>query len=308
MGYNVTKMENVFALDIGGSKIVLALVSPEGKILRIEKEELPPFYGVEVVKKTIRKLHHLFPNENVSSIGSTVPALADHKKGIWLYSPFNKIRDFPLGDFLTEEFSVPSFVDNDVNACAIGEKRFGACQKEDDFLWVTVSNGIGGALFLKGELYRGKNGNAGEIGHMRMDFSSDAPFCGCGHQGCLEATSSGRGISARYATLTGKQLEANEIASLARQGEEKAKEAVAYSATLLGRAISYVVNLLNLPLVILGGGVSQSFDLLKPYLLKEIRQGVWQEAAPKVVLKTTSLGYYAATVGAATLALEGIKK
>ena len=172
-------MEKYLAIDIGGSKIVVGVVDETGAVLQSCKENLPRTYGIDTVIETILRLANSLGGQDFSAAGVTIPGLADPAKGIWKYAPFSGIGEIPIAAILNEKLGIPVYIENDVNACAVGEKVFGNCRDDKDFLWITVSNGIGGALYLNGELYPGGSGNAGEIGHFIVEENTDT-VCGCG--------------------------------------------------------------------------------------------------------------------------------
>ncbi len=171
---------------------------------------------------------------------------------------------------------------------------------------MTISNGIGGAIYLNGDLYQGHMGNAGEIGHIIVEEDTDA-VCGCGKRGCLEALCSGKGIEYAYQRLTGQKLGADKVADLARNGDEIALKGYTQAGNYIGKALSYSINLLNLKKIIIGGGVAQSFDLLEKPIYSSLEKYVFKTANPSYSIQKTGLGYYAALIGAAAVAQMKIK-
>jgi len=310
---------NILALDIGGSKIMsgIATVSQgHGRktctVDRVVKKSLTPDTDAARLLEGIRSI--LPDDETIrqcDAVGVNVPGLADPKTGVWVYAPFSGIRDVPIAQILSEMVAgQPVAIDNDVNACALAEKLFGICTEIDDFLWITISNGIGGGLVLDGKVYRGHGGNAGEFGHLILVENGMA--CGCGNHGCMEAEAAGPGIARRFRSEMEKRYgkdsdeilhqascTAAEIAELARQGNPIALDVYRTTARLLGQAASYAVNLLNLPMIVLGGGVSGAFDLLAPELTQTLRRFAFGAANRNVRVEKTALGYEAALVGAA---------
>ena len=241
------------------------------------------------------------------AIGVNIPGLAEPQTGTWVYACFSGIRNFPIAGILAEKYQKPVFIENDVNACALAEKYFGACREVDDFLWVTVSNGVGGGLVLSGDVFSGSSGNAGEIGHFCVEENEAlANPCGCGNLGCLEAQAAGPGIAKRYKKRTGNDAGAEQIAALARQGNTDALAVYEKTGYYLGKAIAAAVNLVNPGKVVLGGGVSQSFDLFYPELHKTLQRQMFRDANQKLVIEQTQLGTDAALAGAAAIALRGI--
>ncbi|MBT3318666.1 MAG: ROK family protein, partial [Clostridia bacterium] len=199
--------------------------------------------------------------------------------------------------------SLPVAIENDVNACALAEKMFGCCKDSTDFIWLTVSNGCGGALFLSNALYKGFGGTAGEIGHIVVEENNGFQ-CGCGNSGCLEIQAAGPGIVRRYLQKTpGESLTAADIASKAREGDANALKVYRDEGKYLGYAIASAVNLLNPERVIIGGGVSASFDLFADTLRETVMQRIYQSANKTLIIETSALGYNASLIGAASLAL-----
>ena len=301
---------NILALDIGGSQFrtAVATVSDAGlQFAPASQRMLAPDCTKETLFAMLEEsIAESAPGGNYERIGITIPGLADPVNGIWVYACFSGICDVPIAKILSEKYNKPVFIDNDVNACALAERRFGTCKETRDFLWITVSNGIGGGLVLGGEVYAGHFGNAGEIGHFSV-VDENGFRCGCGNYGCLEAEAAGPGIARRYAVLLKKEspdLSAEQIAALARSGDETAKLVFDITGGLIGKAASYAVNLLNLEKVVIGGGVSNSFDLLLPSMEASFRKKVFRDANPNVVFEKTALGTNAGLSGAVAIAMR----
>jgi len=300
---------NILAIDIGGSQFRTAVAAVSGIHLQfasISQRQLAPDCTQETLFSMLAESIAVSTSgSSYERIGITIPGLADPVSGIWTYSCFSGIRDVPIVKIMSDKYGKPVFIDNDVNACALAERRFGVCTETKDFLWITVSNGIGGGLVLDGEVYGGHFGNAGEIGHFCVAGDGSAEGggmrCGCGNYGCLEAEAAGPGIARRYALLLNKEtpdISAEKIAELARSGDEIAKSVFDITGRLIGTAASYAVNLLNLEKVVIGGGVSNSFDLLLPSMETSFRRKVFRAANPSVRFEKTALGTDAGLAGA----------
>ena len=291
------------AVDIGGSKVLCGVVDETGNVLRAQGEPLDKAKGLDGLMDAIRRCAETaLDGQRVDVVGATIPGLADARRGLWVYAPFSGLSDIPIAQMLADVFRVPVAIENDVNACALAEMRFGACREVRDFIWMTVSNGVGGAVVLDGRLYTGAHGNAGEVGHLCVeDDPAKALRCGCGRDGCLEAMASGFGLAQRYAE---QGVSAKDIGARAKSGEPKACEAMAQTGVYLGHAIATCVNILNPSAVILGGGVSQDFDLFSDALMRAYQARVFARANPDVCIRQTALGYHAALLGAATLGFD----
>lgn len=299
------------AIDIGGSKLMVGLVNYDGELLHKLKIPLKPDVSptllVELILKNISMIKSQSEGLIIDCAGIAIPGLADPYTGVWVYSCFSGIRNFNIAGILSEELKLPVFIDNDVNVCAYGEMVFGACRNEKDFLWVTVSNGVGGGLVLNGKLYPGAFKNSGEVGHINV--VENGYLCPCGNYGCLEAHASGLAIARRYyekaendSVCVEKGLSAKEIADLAKTGDRLAIEIYNETGYFLGKAISSAVNVINPQKVILGGGVSIDFNLFASSMRQTMDRMVFKEANKSVKIEQTALLYDAALIGAAAIA------
>ena len=248
------------------------------------------------------------PEVEIPAVGVAIPGLADAVGGVWRYSCFSGIADYPIVEVLSSRLGLPVYIDNDVNACAFAERAFGRCRGVDDYLWVTVSNGVGGAVVLNGEIYRGAFGGSGEIGHIIVE-EQNGRICPCGNSGCLEAQASGRAIAAYYRDLRGESdLDAREIAERAKSGDEAARQVYRIAGRYLGKAIAAAVNIMNPAMVVLGGGVSMDAELFLPEIRDAVDRACFRAANPQLEIEKTDLGYEASLKGAAALAWEGIRR
>ena len=291
--------DNIFAVDIGGSKLICGALTKNGEILETYRVDFEKGYTLEALLEHIKKGYEQLKGYGFFASGAAIPGLCDPRSGKWLYSPFSGIADVPIVQKISEITGLTVYCDNDVNLSALAERHFGACINCDDFLWITVSNGIGGGLFLNGQLYRGPNMTSGEIGHFIVE--EEGRPCGCGNKGCLEAMASGASISKSYTKLTGKSLSAKEIAALARSGDKTALSVWRQAGTYIGKAAAYAINLLGIETVVLGGGASQSFDLIEPSATEALERYVFKKANPKAKIIPSAVGYYAALKGCAAL-------
>ena len=159
-------MNTVFACDIGGSKLLCGLVTQEGRIVDSERRALSPNITVETLESYILEAYDRLTARNsgctVNACGMTIPGVADAKAGMWVYACFSGISQYPIVERMGKKLNMPIHIANDANACAWAERIYGACRDCDDFLWVTVSNGIGGGLVLGGKIYEGAFGGAHE--------------------------------------------------------------------------------------------------------------------------------------------------
>ena len=297
----------IFACDIGGSKLMCGFVNKDGAVIDKEKTAFPLNTTTDLIEEYILSFYKTLckrnPDCKATVCGMTIPGLADAEKGIWVYACFSGIADYPIAERMEKKLNMPVFIENDVNACAYAERIYGACKDCDDYLWVTVSNGVGGGLVLKGEVYPGAFGGAGEFGHIVVEDDKDM-ICPCGHRGCMEAVAAGPAISRRYEMLTGKKISAAEIFSLARKGEPEAKETVRKTAEYIGRGLGKAASLLNLKRYVLGGGVMQSFDMMAEDIRTAFDKEAFSRPNKDAEIIPTALKYEAGLLGAVAIAVK----
>lgn len=306
------------AIDIGGTKTIVGLVNHGGQILEQKKfescvENWEKHFELCAENLQVLCRKYSMDASMLKGIGISLPAMTDSAKGVLLYAPFAGWRDIPVMQWFVRRLNHPGvYVENDVNACALGELKFGHGRTCKDFLWITISTGVGGAIVADSRLITGWGHMAGEFGHLKVERTSPRR-CPCGQEGCLEAHASGTAIGKTFRKYLQTCPEAGIMLKrygipddaygcrmLAVSGEKGAMEIYRQAGVHLGIAIAQAVNLLNPRAVIFGGGVSASMDLFEP----EIRRVLEKEAvhlAGEVELLYTALGYEAALVGAAAL-------
>jgi predicted NBD/HSP70 family sugar kinase len=220
-------------------------------------------------------------------------------------------RDFPLRDALTEELHLPVVVNNHTQAAAVAEGRLGAARGARSYVWVYVGSGVGSGVVIDGRIFYGQSGFSGEIGHCPV--VEDGPLCACGRRGCLEAVAStmaiGRAVEeaiARKETTTlrpnGAGIDAAALAAAAAAGDAVAARILAQTGEHLGRGISFLLNVLNPEMIVLGGSVAAAGDAL----MREVRASVARHALlPRgVAIVPSALGDKAELTGAVLLAME----
>lgn len=304
-------------IDIGGTKIAALRVSADGEI---EASHVIPSPAKDqtAALPTIVAAATAVVEDGVAAIGVGMAGLVDARAGVLLWTPNLVWRNLPLADGLGEAFGLPVTVDNDATAAAWGESRLGASKGYDHSLFVGVGTGIGGGIVAGGRLLRGAHGFAGEIGHVIVE--PDGPPCGCGNRGCWEQVASGLAIArAGRRAITGglassivhlaggepHRVTGELVTDAARDGDAVAIAIVTEVARRLGEGIAGLVNVLDPEIVVVGGGVGESEDLLLGPIREAYRGAV--EAAgvrPDVPIVPARLGNDAGAIGAALLALE----
>ncbi|ESW67959.1 glucokinase [Mesorhizobium sp. LSHC422A00] len=306
------------AFDLGGTALRGALVESDGRIVAHASAPTLAGAGSEAVISQIVALAGTLlrehPQANVAGIGVGAPGPLDPKAGIVIAPPtLAGWHDVPLIDILGRHFGLPVRLENDANAAALGEWRFGAGRGSGSLVFVTVSTGIGGGVVADGHIYHGRRGLAAEIGHMTITGEGDRCFCGA--IGCFEAVASGTALGRRATRLTvpgdgsllrrlsnDGDVSARHVVEAAKAGDANALDLIEAEAQWLGIGFTNLLHLYSPDLIVMGGGLSNGFDLLAP----SIRAVIQQRAMPAyrdVPIVQAELGDRAGLIGAASLIL-----
>lgn len=265
-------MEALIACDIGGTQIRVATFDAASGEMIQQKRIPTQAPGEKAVDRLLGLIAELWPAQgHVRAVGAAAPGFVDPETGVIFFSPnIPGWNGLPLRATIEDRFDIPVFVGNDANLAALGEWRFGAGRGYHHVLYLTVSTGIGGGVVHNDRLLHGARGLAAEVGHITVE--PDGPLCGCGKRGHLEAVASGTGIANYVAEklaagvaspfLKGPHPTAKEISAAAFQGDTLAIEAIHRAGTYIGHALADFLHLLNPSIVIIGGGVSHSGELL----------------------------------------------
>lgn len=270
----------ILALDFGGTKLSAAAVAAgtaaaQEPVWLGEQRVFTPADADRdhEIAQMVQMAEALLDGRQLRTVGISFGGPANFDRGLVYRSDHVAgWENTPLQALLEARWRVPVRVDNDANAAALGEHRFGAGQGCQDLLYVTVSTGVGGGWVLDGRLWRGQRGMAGEIGHTVVD--SDGPRCLCGKRGCVERLASGPFLAAdalatleaepqRESTLRGRSVEltARDIAEAATQGDGLARALLLRSAWAVGVGLGNAANLIAPQRFILGGGVTKAGEL-----------------------------------------------
>lgn len=302
----------ILAVDIGGSKYAVGLVRENGTIISKKKYSWKHISAQSVIEEISEAMEGMLQENSripVSAVGITITGLTDPATGIWISAIYMGIYELPIGRIIRERFGLPVYIENDCNASAVAERMFGFCKKTDHFVYISVSNGIGGALYLNGRLYRGAFGAAGEIGYCRVEENLKSGSRTKNRRDTLENLASGRSLAETYIKLGGKKKIDGEtpdgvmVARLAREEDPIALKAFEMEGIYLGRVIGACCMVLNPEKVIIGGGVAMSFDLFKESLIETVGKEtkIFGNHIPKI--QATGLGYDGGLLGAAAIAL-----
>lgn len=283
-------------LDVGGSKLLAALVDGEGRVRRVAKQATGRGFGpAALVERAAERVARLrAAGEAPAAIGVGFPGLVDHTRGVVRSSiMLDGWREVPLAAAIERAAGLPCAVDNDVNAAAVCEAALRG-HRSESMLFVAVGTGIGGAICVGRELWRGAGGVAGEVGNVVVERGG--LLCRCGRRGCLNTIASGAAIERAAAIAPGS------LAREWRAGRPRVRRAVEEAAAALAVVLGNVVNLLNPSLIVLGGGVA---ELGAPWLARVERRlhgEAFAEALEGCRVELARSGYRAGALGAALLA------
>ncbi len=309
-------MERALAIDLGGTKLAVGVVDAEGRVLAREAAATPLGEARDVVALAARLSASVLARAGPARRGGvSLPGIVDRSSGALASSPSSGWRDVPFPALLSEALGMPLAFDNDVKACAFAESRLGAGRGLDSFFWLQVSTGIGGAACVGGRVLDGARGMAGEVGHLVVRERGAA--CGCGHRGCLEAEAAGPAWrrealalldaneepATKLRELPREAIDARTVAALARGGDRACLGIAERAGKALARGVAAIASVLDPQAIFLGGGVAGAIDLLAPVVERELDSLSLGEPGPLPRLLPSAIGYDAALVGAAALAL-----
>ncbi|HHY70319.1 MAG TPA: ROK family protein [Thermoanaerobacterales bacterium] len=313
---------HVVGIDLGGTKIASCLLDEEGDILKKVILSTLASEGPEaVIGRMKASVYEVVKQANVDrksilAIGVGAPGPMDIEKGI-IKNPPNLPGwvEIPLRDILREEFKLPIGLENDANAAALGENLYGSGKGIDNFMYITVSTGIGGGVVVNGKLFKGANGNAAEIGHTIINFQG--PRCGCGNMGCWEAYASGTALArfAREGIESGrktvikdiagnKDIKAEHVFTAVKQGDDFAMELVDREGYYLGVGLANMVNAFNPNCIAIGGGLTHEWDLFSDRMFQVMQERALKANAENLKVVKATLGSDVGAIGAAATAWE----
>ena len=287
-------------VDLGGTNLRIAAVDEHGKVLAKLTTSTEVARGREFVinemcasiQITLQKFHAV---GEMAGIGIGVPGIIEMQTGTVRQSPnLPDWRDYPVREEIEGRLRTPVVLENDANAAALGEKWLGAAAEVDEMCMLTLGTGVGGGIVLKGLVWHGMTGMAGELGHINVD--PNGPPCNCGSRGCLEQLASATAIKrmAIEAIATGKapelgramhsdpEFSSKVVHQMATQGDEPAKQIFHRVGDALGIVLADLVNIFNLPMYVIGGGVSSAWDAFAPTMMERLRTNsfVYRATAP----------------------------
>jgi len=277
-------------VDLGGTNLRIAAVDVNGhlveKVTLGTKVSLGRDHVLNDMCDAIQHLSEKYKNSaKMLGIGIGVPGIIDMETGLLRESPnLPGWADYPVRAEIERRLTTMVILENDANVAAFGEKWLGAAREHDDMAMLTLGTGVGGGLVLGGKIWHGMNGMAGEFGHTTVE--PEGHPCGCGNRGCLEQYASATAVvrMAREAIAENgstalaraahedAEFSAKSIYNLAIQGDEDAKRIFRRVGRAIGIVLSAMVNSLNLPIYVIGGGVASAWEAFAPSIFEELRQ------------------------------------
>jgi len=312
--------KTIIGIDVGGTKVAGGLVTQKGRLV---ESQVVPTHAEKGFSKSYAQIIHLIGRllraaggkENVGGIGICAPGPLNPKTGVVLNPPnLPGWRNIELAKMVEKEFGLPAKLENDANAAGLAEVLFGAAVGYKDVFYVTVSTGIGTGIIINGKIYHGKNGIAGEGGHVSIDYRS--PYrCGCGTYGDIESLAAGPAMARRARVMLeqehslpsvlrelthgrAEEISPQMIQQAARQGDRVAKTILEETGFFLGVWLAGMITLFDPEAIVIGGGVSHIgkplFDKIKATIPSHTINGFAAETPVLPAKLRTNVGVYGA--------------
>ncbi|MGE0405664.1 MAG: ROK family protein [Candidatus Korobacteraceae bacterium] len=278
-------------VDLGGTNLRIAAIDESGslleKITMRTRVEDGPAVVIDRMSASIQQLAAKYsPGARLLGAGVGIPGIIELRTGTLRESPnLPGWHDYPVRDAIERRLGAPVILENDANAAAFGETWLGAARDSGSMTMITLGTGVGGGIVINGRIWHGMTGMAGELGHITVD--PNGPRCGCGNIGCAEQYASASAIMrmarekiegghaaelARFASSPDAEFNAKLVHNLAVQGDRPAREIFQVVGWALGILVADLINALNLPMYVIGGGVSASWEMFSPAMFRELRK------------------------------------
>ncbi len=317
------KSDTMIGFDVGGTTLKAALVS-EGKILEtVTQPTLADAAAEETIENMVALIEQLKSKSQtpVKGVGMGMAGLIDAPAGVVITSPnLPRWKNVKLAEILSQKVDLTVALDNDVRAMALGELNYGAGRGAQNMLCMTLGTGVGSAIIIDGQIYRGASLSAGELGHL-MVVPQGGRTCGCGNRGCLETVAGTpgilnlaerfieRGLSPTLAkSAQDQELTPKLIFEAAQAGDPGASEIWQEVGQWIGIALAGVVNFMNPERIVIGGGISHAGEFLFEPLRRAIQRHAFERPAQAVTVCQAELGSDAGMIGSAVLAQKGAQQ
>ncbi|WP_085992993.1 ROK family transcriptional regulator [Oceanobacillus senegalensis] len=296
----------IVGVDIGGTKVAIGITDLSGKVCDFTAIPTQQYEDEHLFEQIQREVESLRGRLNLSEskllgMGVGVPGIVNVDHGIVVEAPALKWVNYPILEKLKERFPFPIFVDNDVNISVLGEHWKGIGRKKENLVYIAIGTGIGSGIMINGDLYRGSSYSAGEMGYMVTDREYakhyNPIFDGYGF---LESVAGGSSIGSQLSKQLGKKVTAKEAFNLYLKKDKDATEVIDFAIENLSLGIANYISILDPELIILGGGVSESY-----HVISEKMQNIIQRFTPrKCDVVPTNFGVEAGVIGAVALFIK----
>ncbi|MUJ29650.1 ROK family protein [Aliivibrio fischeri] len=274
------------SLRLGRGYLTIALHSLGGEQLIEERQLIKEIEQDELLAKLLNEINVFFQKHSkilgrITSIAVSLPGLVISSQGLIIQMPHYNVKNLPLGHKIYESTGLPVFIGNDTRSWALAEKLFGNSKNIDNSILVSIHHGVGAGIIMNGEVLQGRTGNIGEMGHIKINKLGAR--CHCGNTGCLETVASAKAIrdqvknlinNGHQTVLKDQTITIENICLAANQGDVLAKQVITELGHNLGEAIAIMVNLFNPEMILIGGEINLSKDILYPIIMDSIQNQV----------------------------------
>ena len=306
------------SMRLGRGYLTIALHSLGGEQIIEERQNIKEIEQDELLAKLLKEIDLFFQKHSrilgrITSIAVSLPGLVISSQGLVIQMPHYNVDNLPLGPKIYEATGLPVFIGNDTRSWALAENLFGNSQSYDNSILVSIHHGVGAGIIMDGEVLQGRTGNIGEMGHIRINKLGAR--CHCGNSGCLETVASAKAIRDQVNTLISnghqtslkdKVITIETICLAANEGDILAKQVITELGHNLGEAIAIMVNLFNPEIVLIGGEINVSKEILYPVIMDSIQNHVLPLYAKDTKL-VESRFYTQATMPGAALVKQAMR-
>lgn len=314
-------------IDLGGTNVKIGAITPNGEIIEQRKiltnVHRPPKEVIADMANTAADVRKIVESQGreISSLGVGIPGTTDYIRGICLLLPNfpNGWKGVHIKDQLETHLKLPTFLINDVRAITLAENLFGAGRTVSSMVMVAIGTGIGGGVIVDNELLFGRDGSAGEFGHINVE--PDGILCGCGSRGCLECYASGPAIAGAALRALAQQndtlirnlvrndynkVTAEVVAQAAEQGDQVAREILTNAGKYIGRVMAKVAAVVNPEMIVIGGGVAQAGHVLFDNICQAFHNTLFIIESETIQIRLSELGISAGIQGSAAWGMRKI--
>ncbi len=312
-------MSLLIGIDVGGTNLRLGVVkSSVGALQLLEEMRFRADFSqmckahspeiawqniLTITAEAIQKVRQQYAD--ISAVGIGFPGFIDpHTQKIAQSPNLPGLKNVDLSADLSQLIQLPVVVENDALAAAYGEYANQHFAQAGNLIYLGLGTGVGGGLILNGKAFQGDHGVAMEVGHIIVQANGRP--CGCGNLGCMEQYASASGVANTFYKLTSQQLNANEIATLADQGNLAALDAYALAGKSLAQALAHTLKVIDVKNIVIGGGMSASWPLMQGAFQQQLMQDLIPVLRNKLTITISSMGDQAGMIGAAMLAQQKV--